>query len=56
MLMSRVARKVDDKRVLKLIRAYLNAGIMADGVVWCSGEGTLHESAVITVGEQYHVG
>ncbi|WJY94852.1 Group II intron-encoded protein LtrA [Corynebacterium felinum] len=40
MLMSRVARKVDDKRVLKLIRAYLNAGIMADGVVRCSDAGT----------------
>lgn len=41
MLMARVARKIDDKRVLKLIRAYLNAGIMADGVVHASGgEGT----------------
>lgn len=40
MLMSRIARKVDDKRVLKLIRAYLHAGIMADGVVRRSGEGT----------------
>lgn len=31
-LMSRVARKVKDKKILKLIRAYLNAGIMAGGV------------------------
>ncbi len=31
-LMSRVVRKVKDKRVLKLIRRYLKAGIMADGV------------------------
>ena len=32
-LMSRVARKVRDERVLKLIRRYLEAGLMADGVV-----------------------
>ena len=32
MLMSRVARKVNDARLLKLIRAYLEAGIMENGV------------------------
>jgi len=32
-LMSLVAREVKDKRVLKLIRAYLNLGIMINGVV-----------------------
>lgn len=31
-LMSRIARKVKDKRVLKLIRSYLNAGVMENGV------------------------
>jgi len=31
-LMSRVARKVKDKRVLKLIRRYLEAGMMEGGV------------------------
>ena len=31
-LMSRVARKVHDKRVLRLIGAYLRAGVMVDGV------------------------
>src|SRR3989304_2083041 len=33
MLMARVARVVKDKRVLKLIRAYLNSGVMGNGVV-----------------------
>jgi RNA-directed DNA polymerase len=31
-LMSRIARKVKDKKVLLLIRRYLQAGIMADGI------------------------
>lgn len=39
-LMSRVARQVKDERVLKLIRRYLEAGILADGVVSQRSEGT----------------
>jgi RNA-directed DNA polymerase len=40
MLMSRVARKVRDKRMLRLIRRYLQAGILADGLVSQRREGT----------------
>lgn len=39
-LMSRVANKVKDKRILKLIRRYLEAGMMADGIVGERTEGT----------------
>lgn len=38
--MARAARKVTDKRVLTLIRAYLNAGAMVDGKLECSQDGT----------------
>ncbi len=40
MLMARVTRVVKDKRVLKLIRAYLNSGVMVNGVVVETEEGT----------------
>ena len=38
-LMARVAREVKDKRVLKLIRAYLESGMMENGVATGKGEG-----------------
>ena len=39
-LMARVAARVVDTRVLKLIRAFLNAGVMENGLVSPSMEGT----------------
>jgi len=40
LLMGRIARRVGDKRLLKLIRAFLNAGVMENGLVSSSEEGT----------------
>lgn len=39
-LMSRLSRKIKDERVLKLVRRYLEAGMMSDGVVSARTEGT----------------
>jgi group II intron reverse transcriptase/maturase len=39
-LMARIARRVDDKQVLRLIRSFLAAGVMADGAWQSSEEGT----------------
>ena len=39
-LMVRVARKVKDREVLRLIRSYLEAGVMVDGVKQATVEGT----------------
>jgi len=39
-LMGKLAKRIEDKRLLGLIRRYLQAGIMADGVVMERHEGT----------------
>ena len=39
-LMGQVAKRVEDKRLVKLIRAFLNAGVMENGLVSPSVEGT----------------
>ena len=40
LLMARVAKRVADKRLLQLIRAFLTAGVMEDGLVSPANEGT----------------
>src|SRR5262249_13981330 len=39
-LMGQIAKRVEDKRLLKLIRAFLTAGVMENGLVSPSVEGT----------------
>ena len=39
-LMARIAQRISDKRLLKLIRAFLTAGVMEDGLVSAVEEGT----------------
>jgi RNA-directed DNA polymerase len=39
-LMGLVAKRVSDKRILKLIRGFLTAGVLADGLVSATEEGT----------------
>src|SRR3979490_1448633 len=39
-LMGQIAKRIEDKRLLKLIRAFLNAGVMENGLISRSVEGT----------------
>jgi RNA-directed DNA polymerase len=39
-LMGKLAKRIPDKRLLKLIRAFLNAGVMENGLVSATTEGT----------------
>ncbi len=56
MLMARVARRVKDKRILLLIRRYLQAGVMEDGLIKATDEGTSQGGTIISAIIQYHVG
>jgi len=40
MLMGRIAQRVSDRRLLKVLRAFLNAGVMENGLVGPTREGT----------------
>jgi len=39
-LMAQLAKRITDKRVLRFTRAFLNAGVMEDGLVEATYEGT----------------
>lgn len=39
-LMGKLAKRIPDKRLLKVIRAFLNSGVMEDGLVSATREGT----------------
>jgi len=48
-LMARVARKVGDRKILRLIRSYLEAGVMVDGIRQATVEGTPQGSPISPV-------
>jgi RNA-directed DNA polymerase len=51
-LMGQIAKRVEDKRLLKLIRAFLNAGVMEDGLVSPSVEGTPQGGTTFATAQQ----
>ena len=51
-LMGQIAKRVKDKRLLKLIRAFLNAGVMENGLVSPSVEGTPQGGTTFTTAQQ----
>ena len=52
-LMARVARRVKDKQMVRLIRRYLQAGLMEGGLVSPRREGTPQGEPAVTSGKQY---
>ena len=55
-LMARVARRVKDKQMVRLIRRYLQAGLMEGGLVSPRTEGTPQGGPAVTSGKQYPAG
>ena len=55
-LMNRVGRKVKDRRVLTLIRAYLRAGVMVGGLVSQMSKGTPQGGPLLAAAVEYPAG
>ena len=56
MLMARVARVVKDKRVLQADSAYLESGVMVNGVVMETRGGNAAGRAAVAAAGQHHAG
>src|SRR5476649_115527 len=52
-LIARIAARVSDQRMLKLIRAFLKAGVMEKGLVSSVDEGTPQGRTIIPIAQQY---